>query len=56
MNEKKKKTRTSITIDPDLLQKAREVVENEDSAYRSVSELIESSLNAQLRALITTDV
>ena len=56
MGDKKKKTRTSITIDPELLKTAREVVENEDSAYRSVSELIESALRAQIGALVTPDV
>lgn len=56
MGEKKNKTRTSITIDPDLLAKVKEVVENEDSAYRSVSDFIESALRAQVGALVTNDV
>ncbi len=49
MNDKKRKVRTSITIDPDLLHKARAVADDEDMNYKSVSHLIETALLAHIK-------
>ncbi len=39
-----KKIRTSITIDPNVLNAARDVVDAPDSSYKSVAALIEAAL------------
>jgi len=46
--EKNVKVRTSITIDPRLLSRMREVVKAPDSKYRSVSQLIEQSVMLEI--------
>ena len=41
--DKVKKVRTSITIDPDVLQRIREVVEADKSRHKSVAHFLEAA-------------
>lgn len=43
-----KKVRTSITIDPAILEAARDLVARPNSEYRSVAALIESALSEKV--------
>jgi hypothetical protein len=49
--EKTKKVRTSITMDPEIFKKVQAVVSNPNSAYKSVSAFIESAVSQQVRSL-----
>ncbi len=40
---KVKKVRTSITIDPNVLQRVRKIVEDPENDYKSVAQFIEIS-------------
>ena len=46
---KVKKVRTSITIDPEVLQRMRDVVEHPESDYKSVAQFIEMAVRDALR-------
>lgn len=45
---KVKKVRTAITIDPEILNQVREIVEPDESGYKSVSAFIEQACKAAL--------
>jgi Arc/MetJ-type ribon-helix-helix transcriptional regulator len=42
--KKIKKVKTSISIDPELLQQVRDIVADPNSAYKSVSHFVECAL------------
>jgi len=48
MNDKISKTRTSITIDPQVLASAKEKVSQPNSGYKSFSDLVEVAVNKLL--------
>lgn len=44
MSDKVKKVRTSITIDPEVWQAVKTLVDNKENGYKSVSQFIEQAV------------
>jgi len=49
--QKAVRVRTSITMEENTLRKVQDIVNNPDSAWKNVSQFIESAVNQQVRAL-----